>query len=60
MGVEKRRVTRGGKNIIFLRGKGINNIFGPKYRPLEGRKLYLSQNYRLGLNKTIQYRYIRS
>jgi hypothetical protein len=34
MGVEKRRVARGGKNIIFRRGGGINIVFGPKYRHL--------------------------
>jgi hypothetical protein len=34
MGVEKRHVARGGKNIIFRRGGGINIVFGPKYRPL--------------------------
>jgi hypothetical protein len=34
MVVEKRRVARGGKNIIFRRGGGINIFFGPKYRPL--------------------------
>ncbi len=34
MGVEKRHVGRGGKNIIFRRGGGINIVFGPKYRPL--------------------------
>jgi hypothetical protein len=34
MGVKKRRVVRGGKNIIFRRGRGINIVFGPKYRPL--------------------------
>jgi hypothetical protein len=34
MGVEKQCVTRGGKNIIFGRGEGINIVFGPKYRPL--------------------------
>jgi hypothetical protein len=34
MGVEKCRVARGGKYIIFRRGGGINIIFGPKYRPL--------------------------
>ncbi len=35
MGVEKRRVAREGKNIIFRRGGGgITIIFGPKYRPL--------------------------
>jgi hypothetical protein len=35
MGVEKQYVTRGGKNIIFRRGGGINIVFGWKYRPLE-------------------------
>jgi hypothetical protein len=35
MGVEKRHVARGGKNIIFRRGGGINIVFGPKYRPLD-------------------------
>jgi hypothetical protein len=35
MGVEKRHVARGGKNIIFRRGGGINIVFGPKYRPLK-------------------------
>jgi hypothetical protein len=30
----KKRVTRGGKNIIFRRGREINIIFGSKYRPL--------------------------
>ncbi len=34
MGVEKQRVARGGKYIIFRRGGGINIVFGPKYRPL--------------------------
>jgi hypothetical protein len=34
MGVKKRRFVRGGKNIIFRRGGGINIVFGPKYRPL--------------------------
>jgi hypothetical protein len=34
MEVEKQRVARGGKNIIFRRGGGINIVFGPKYRPL--------------------------
>jgi hypothetical protein len=34
MGVEKRRVSRGGKNIIFRKGGGINIVFGPKCRPL--------------------------
>jgi hypothetical protein len=34
MGVEKRHVARGGKNMIFRRGRGINIVFGPKYRPL--------------------------
>jgi hypothetical protein len=38
MGVEKLRVARGGKNIIFRRGGGgggrINIVFRPKYRPL--------------------------
>jgi hypothetical protein len=34
MGVEKRHVARGGKNIIFRRGGGIDIVFGPKYRPL--------------------------
>ncbi len=34
MGVEKRCVAGGGKNIIFRRGGGINIVFGPKYRPL--------------------------
>jgi hypothetical protein len=35
MVVEKQRVARGGKNIIFRRGGGgINIVFGPKYRPL--------------------------
>jgi hypothetical protein len=35
MGVKKRHVARGGKNIIFRRGGGgINIVFGPKYRPL--------------------------
>jgi hypothetical protein len=33
MGVEKRCVVRGGKNIIFRRG-GINIVFRLKYRPL--------------------------
>ncbi len=36
--VEKRRVARGGKNIIFRRGGGINIVFGPKYRPLLWRE----------------------
>jgi hypothetical protein len=34
MVVEKRRVARGGKNIIFRRGGGINIVFRAKYRPL--------------------------
>jgi hypothetical protein len=34
-GVEKRHIARGGKNIIFRRGGGINIVFGPKYRPLQ-------------------------
>jgi hypothetical protein len=34
MGVEKRCVARGGKNIIFRRGGGISIVFGLKYRPL--------------------------
>jgi hypothetical protein len=34
MVVEKQCVPRGGKNIIFRRGGGINIVFGPKYRPL--------------------------
>ncbi len=38
MGVEKRCVARGGKNIIFRRGGGINIVFGPKYRPLADHK----------------------
>jgi hypothetical protein len=33
MGVEKRRVARGGK-ISFSQGREINMVFGPKYRPL--------------------------
>ncbi len=35
MVVKKRCVARGGKNIIFRRGGGINIVFGPKYRPLQ-------------------------
>jgi hypothetical protein len=31
MGVEKRRVARGGKNIIVRQGGGINIVFGLKY-----------------------------
>jgi hypothetical protein len=34
MGVEKRRVARGGKISFSEGGGGINIIFGPKYRPL--------------------------
>jgi hypothetical protein len=30
----KQRVARGGKNIIFRRGRGTNIVFGTKYRPL--------------------------
>jgi hypothetical protein len=41
MGVEKRHVARGGKNIIFRRGGGINIVFGPKYRPLEQLVLFI-------------------
>jgi hypothetical protein len=46
MGVVKRRVARGGKNIpvIFRRGGGrINIIFGPKYRPLVLRLLKMGE-----------------
>jgi hypothetical protein len=32
MRVQERHVARGGKNIIFKRGRGINIVFGP--RPL--------------------------
>ncbi len=38
MGVEKRHVARGGKNINFRREGGINIVFGPKYRPLNVRQ----------------------
>ncbi len=34
IGVEKRHVTRVGKNIICRGGGGINIDFGPKFRPL--------------------------
>ncbi len=50
MEVEKRRVARGGKNIIFRRGRGINIVFGPKYRPLFFLEIcYLRLNKRLNL-----------
>ncbi len=38
MRVQKRHVARGGKNIIFRRGRGIYIVFGPKYRPLASCK----------------------
>jgi hypothetical protein len=31
---------RGGENIIFRRGEGINIIFGPKYRPLQQPEIH--------------------
>jgi hypothetical protein len=34
MGVEKRFSTRGGKISFLEGGRGINIVFGPKYRPL--------------------------
>jgi hypothetical protein len=42
MGVEKRHVAKGGKNIIFRRG-GINIVFGPKYRPLLFLEAHLTE-----------------
>jgi hypothetical protein len=54
MGVEKRHVARGGKNIIFRRGGGINIVFGPKYRPLGQRVLISCQRVLDNLYRHLQ------
>jgi hypothetical protein len=55
MEVEKQRVARGGKNIIFRGWGGIIIVFGPKYRPLHISKknLLIYLLYFVPLIKTV-------
>jgi hypothetical protein len=59
MVVKKRRVARGGKNIIFRRGGGINIVFGPKYRPLAAYICFVTPGGILEEKKPVLCCYIR-